>query len=201
MILMPKQKIASVDYVNHIVSECSKLAQKKHKTRHDWVGRVIHWELCKNLKFDHTTKWYMHKPEFILENEMHKIAWDFEIQTDHLIPARSDLGIINKKNENLPYFWFCCPSGHGVKIKESKKINKYLDLARELKKPWNMKVTLIPVVVGVLRMIPKGLEKGLEELEICRRIKTTQTKALLRSTKILRTIPETWGDFLSFRLQ
>ena len=31
----------------------------------------------------------MHKPESVLENEMHKIPWDFEIQTDHLIPARS----------------------------------------------------------------------------------------------------------------
>ena len=27
--------------VNHI-SECNKLAQKEYKTRHDWVGKVIH---------------------------------------------------------------------------------------------------------------------------------------------------------------
>ena len=31
--------------VNHIISECSKLAQKKYKTRHDWVGKVIPWEI------------------------------------------------------------------------------------------------------------------------------------------------------------
>ena len=30
----------------------------------------------------------MHKPESILENEMHKTFWDFEIQTDHWIQAR-----------------------------------------------------------------------------------------------------------------
>ena len=48
--------------VNHIISECSKLIQKKYKTTHDWVGKVIYWELCKRLKFDHITKWYMHKP-------------------------------------------------------------------------------------------------------------------------------------------
>ena len=40
----------------HIISECSKLAQKSYKTRHDWVGNVIHWKLCKKLKFDHTNK-------------------------------------------------------------------------------------------------------------------------------------------------
>ena len=27
--------------INHIISECSKLAQKKYKARHDWVGKVI----------------------------------------------------------------------------------------------------------------------------------------------------------------
>ena len=32
--------------INHIISECSKLAQKEYKTRHDWVGKVIHWEMC-----------------------------------------------------------------------------------------------------------------------------------------------------------
>ena len=55
--------------VNHIVSECSKLAQRDIQTRHDWVGKVIHWELCKELNFHHATKWYTHKPESVLENE------------------------------------------------------------------------------------------------------------------------------------
>ena len=28
--------------INHMISECSKSAQKEYKTRHDWVGKVIH---------------------------------------------------------------------------------------------------------------------------------------------------------------
>ena len=40
----------------------------------------------------------MHKVESILENEMHKILWDFEIETDPLILARRlDLVTNNKK--------------------------------------------------------------------------------------------------------
>ena len=35
---------------NHMISECSKLAQKEYKARHDWVGKVIHWETCKKFK-------------------------------------------------------------------------------------------------------------------------------------------------------
>ena len=34
--------------VNHI-SECNKEAQKEYKSRYDWVGYVIHWELCEIL--------------------------------------------------------------------------------------------------------------------------------------------------------
>ena len=45
------------EIINHKISECSKLAQREFKTRHDWVGKVIHWELCKKLKFKLTTKW------------------------------------------------------------------------------------------------------------------------------------------------
>ena len=55
--------------INSIISKYSKQAQKELRTRHDWVGNVINWDLCKKLKFDHTIKWYMHKPESILENE------------------------------------------------------------------------------------------------------------------------------------
>ena len=48
--------------INQIISQFSNLAQKKYKTRHKWVDRVIHWEMCKKFNFDHTNKWYMHKP-------------------------------------------------------------------------------------------------------------------------------------------
>ena len=73
--------------INHIISECSKLAPKEYKTRHNKMGKVIHWELCKKLKFDKTNNWYMRNPESILENEIHKVLWDFKIQTAHLILA------------------------------------------------------------------------------------------------------------------
>ena len=40
----------------------------------------------------------MHNPAPVLENNTHKLLWDFDIQTDHLISAtRPDLIIINQK--------------------------------------------------------------------------------------------------------
>ena len=75
------------EMINHIISKCCKVVQKECKTRHDWVGKIIYWELCKEFKFDYSNNWYMHNPKSILENEMHKLLWDFEIQIDHLISA------------------------------------------------------------------------------------------------------------------
>ena len=38
--------------------------------------------IVQEIKIDHITKWYMHKPESVLKNEIHKILWDFEILTN-----------------------------------------------------------------------------------------------------------------------
>ena len=65
--------------INNLKSECSKLVQRKYKTRHEWVGKVIHLELCKKIKSYYTNIWYMHNPQSVLENETHKIFWDFEV--------------------------------------------------------------------------------------------------------------------------
>ena len=53
-----------------------------------------------------------------------------------------------------------------MQIKENEKRDKYLDLARELKNLWNMKVTIIPIEVGAHGTIPKRLVKKLEDFEI-----------------------------------
>ena len=58
------------------------------------------------------------------------------------------------------------PADHRVKLKEREKKDKYLDLAWELKKMWNMKVTFIPIVIGILGTVTKGLIKGENDLEI-----------------------------------
>ena len=54
--------------INHIISECSKLAQKEYKARHAWVGKVIHWEMYKKFKYHHANKSYMPNPAPVLEN-------------------------------------------------------------------------------------------------------------------------------------
>ena len=106
--------------------------------------------------------------------------------------------LISKKKKLLSSGY--CHSGRPWKCNENEKIDKYLDLARELRKQWNMGVTVILIVVGACGMVPKGLERRGKELEIRGRIETIQTTALLRSVRILRRVLETGGDLLSLRL-
>ena len=119
----------------------------------------------------------MHNPAPILKNDTHKLLWDFDIHTDHLISTRRpDLIIIN---ENLQNCRLCCP---GKNLKECEKKDKYLDLARELEKLWNMKVIIVPIVIDAFGTITKGFGG---------RVETIQMRALPRTAVILRRVQET----------
>ena len=52
---------------------------------------------------------------------------------------------------------FAVPAEHRIKLKECEKKDKYLDLARELKKLWKLIVTIVPIVIGAFGTITKGL--------------------------------------------
>ena len=97
----------------------------------------------------------MQNPASVRENSTHKLVWDFDIQTDYLISARSpDLIIINKNKRTYTIVEF---ADHKIKLKEYEKKDKYLVLARELKKLWNMKLIIIPIVISAFGTVTKGL--------------------------------------------
>ena len=95
--------------VNHIWGEFSKLTQKKYKSRHDWLEKVIHEELCKRLKFDHTTKRYIDKAESVFKIETHKILMDFD---PLIMGRRSGLELIKKKKRNFRLVGFAVTTEH-----------------------------------------------------------------------------------------
>ena len=99
--------------------------------------------------------------------------------------------IINKRKRICKIVDFAVPADHRTNLKEGEKKDKYLDLARELKSLWNMKVTIVPIVIGALGTVTKGLLKGLEDLDVGGREETIQMTALLRTVRILRRVLET----------
>ena len=111
---------------------------------------MFHWELCKNFQLDHTNKWHMHKPTSVLENETYK--WIIGQTTR---PCNK-----STKKRTCQILDFAVLADHRVKLKKNEKTDKYLDLARDLKKLWNMKVTRIKIVINALSAVTEGLIKG-----------------------------------------
>ena len=81
---------------------------------------------------------------------------------------------------------FAVPADHRIKLKKSEKKDKYLDLAKRLKKLWNMKVAIILIMISAFLI--KGL---LKDLEVEGRVETIQTTTFLRTARISRRVLET----------
>ena len=169
------------------------------------------WFYCFKQQFRFNNNHICTVTWFQLTNNNNKNNYN---KTDHLIPARRPNFIIinekkkkkkkqkeKKKKRTCKIVDFAVPVDHRVKLKENEKKNNYLDLTRELKILWNMKVMFIPIIIGTLSIFTKELIKGQVDLEIKWRVETVQTTALLRSARILREVLESWGYLLSLKLQ
>ena len=101
---------------------------------------------------------------------------------------RSNSGVKNRERINNNN---TVPTHYPMKIKESEKRNKYLDLSRKLRKLCNIKVTGILIVTSAHGTVPKHLQRGLEELSVSGQIESIQITTLFRPVRILRRILET----------
>ena len=91
-----------------------------------------------------------------------------------------DLEIVNKKKENLQNSELCHSGWPQGKTERKQKRDKYLDLAKELTKVWNMKVAVVPTVIDALSIATKGLVQRLENLRIRGQEENIQTTASWR---------------------
>jgi hypothetical protein len=86
------------------------------------------------------------------------------MQTDREVPAnRPDIIIKNKKDKICLLIDVAIPSDRNVMQKESEKKLKYKNLSIEIRRMWNMKCFVIPVIIGATGIVTKGLKK------ICKR--------------------------------
>ena len=95
----------------------------------------------------------MHNPEFIQENETHKLLGQTTRPSDS-----------QQKKKTCRIVDSMIPVDHRAKLKGREIEVKYIDLSRGQRKLWNMKV--IPTVIGALGTVTRGLVQGLEDLKI-----------------------------------
>ena len=168
------------------------IAHWHRRSRHDNLGKIVHWKLARKCNFEAGDKWYEHEPESVLESEDYKILWDFSIQTDHVIEARRpDLVVVDKKRRTCKIIDFAVPGDSRIEEKEKEKIEKYQDLRRELQKIWNLRVKIMSLVVSSLSAIPKQFGNRLKETGMIAEIGQVQKTVLLGTARILRKVLET----------
>ena len=117
--------------------------------------------------------------------------WDLNIQTKHVTEARSpDLVAVDKKERSCKISDFAVPGDSIIEKKEKDKMEKCQDLGKKLQKIWNVKVKIIPLVVGSLGAIQKQFGNRLKQIGITVATAQVQKTVLLGMARILRKVLE-----------
>ena len=86
------------------------------------------------------------------------IIWDIPVNTDRSITAnRPDIIVKDSVNSTYKLIDMTVPSDRNIALKEIEKKSKYKDLELEIQRMWQMKSIVIPVVVGALGTVKKGM--------------------------------------------
>ena len=95
---------------------------------------------------------------------------------------------VDKKERSCKRIDFAVPGDSRIEKKEKDKIEKHQVLGKELQKKWDVKVNIIPLVVGSLGGIPKQFGNRLKQIGITIGITQVQKRVLLGTTRILRKV-------------
>ena len=127
------------------------------------------------------------KPETVVENEQAPDLWNKLIHTDREIAAdKPDIIIRDHTNQKCQIIDMAVPSDRNTSVKVVEKHSKYKDLEIEIARMWKTGTETMPVVIGALGVIKKGLEKYVDKIPGTVSIHELQKITLLGTAHILR---------------
>ena len=195
LIAAQDQALYTRNYQKHIVGQeidsryrmCYKQSETiDHITS---AAAYVHWNICNDLGIKTSDKWYEHQPDTVINTDTHTVIWDMAVHTDRHIGAnRPDIIIKDKVNSTCKLIDMTVPCDRNVSIKEMEKKSKYKDLEFEIQRMWKMKTEVIPIVIGALGTIRKGMEDNIRSVSGNMNIQTVQKTCLLRTARILRKV-------------
>ena len=117
------------------------------------------------------------------------IMWDMPVNTDRTITAnRPDIIAKDSVNSTCKLIDMSVPSDRKIALKESEKKSKYKDLELEKQRMWHMKTKVIPVVVGALGTVKKGMVENIKKVSERATVTEIQKICMLGSARILRKV-------------
>jgi ACT domain-containing protein len=96
--------------------------------------------------------------------------------------------IKNKKEETCTPIDVAIPADRNVVQKEVEKRLKYKSLCIEVQRMWNLKCTIIPVIIGATGIVTRSLRKTLEAIAGKHSIYSLQKTAVLGTSHIIRKV-------------
>jgi len=136
--------------------------------------------------------WYEHVPKSVQTSQGGKVTnhmWNQQIQTDRTISNNKPDIIIRDNEKGTCLLIDVANSGdRNVIKKEAEKILKYKDLTIEIKRMWNVKTKVIPVITGATGTISKSFTKYVSNIPVKQEVKELQKTAILSTAHILRKV-------------
>jgi len=80
------------------------------------------------------------------------------------------------------------PANRNVVQKEAEKKLKYKSLCIEIQRMWNMKCTIVPVIIGTTAIVRRSLRKNLENVPGKHSILSLQKTAILGTSHIIQKV-------------
>ena len=114
------------------------------------------------------------------------MLWNQIIHTDREVTAsRPDIIIKNKKEKTYTLIDVAIPADRNVVQKEAEKKLKYKSLCIELQQMWNLKCTIIPLIIGATGIVTRSLRKNLQAVQGKHLIDSLQKTAILGASHII----------------
>ena len=111
------------------------------------------------------------------------------IHTDREIKAnRPDIVIKEKATDRCIIIDMSVPSDRNTSVKTTEKLSKYKDLEIEINRMWGKKTEVIPVVIGALGVVKRGMDAFVQRIPGCVRMNELQKTTLLGTAHIIRKV-------------
>ena len=111
------------------------------------------------------------------------------VHTDREVTAnRPDIIIKNKKEKTCALIDVAIPADRNVVQKEAEKKLKYKSLCIEIQRMWNLKCTIIPIIIGATGIVTRSVRKNLEAVPGKHSIDSLQKTAILGTSHIIHLL-------------
>jgi hypothetical protein len=127
------------------------------------VCAQLHFNICKETGVQLDKKhWYKHVTKSVETSQEGKVTilWNQQVQTDRTIPNnKPDIIICDNEKRTCMLIDVAISGDRNVIKKEAEKVLKYKDLITEIQRMWNIKIKVIPVIIGATGTISKSFRK------------------------------------------